>query len=713
MGVVQQWVWAWCWAVLGVLVPTAVFAAPIDVLRSGHPNAIHADNKDRFYLDYGADVVRYGTSVERTFRYSAPKDMSISSIEHHVSPPTGTIVSLMHASERKCLDKECTKVVINHRWIQFVCKEDGACKEDTLARWQTRSGSGSNNESWKAMVRVTDQGTRQLRLTHTVVRDGKGKTTVEYRCGDQNCDANGFQEQWYSELQVTPLARIDPETHVILAPNARRSGGVLEALAGVDVSAVYDAKGGPHVFRQASAGRSFEHEHLSGSAVDHTTVDTRESGAFSSALRLPEGILTFHAFYRNSYYKGVKASFFPNGQAEHTWQVDVDSGRDTNPGWDLVAAATPQGRVMAAWLSDPKQRSTNLQLYQNLQDVRGAALPEPEGWEKDAKMGALLAGAGVGWMQWELGSSTPSASTLEGATAARVDAAYRVRDAIMAEASLEARWGRFMFGGSYARQAIEGLERDLGLSSAMADRLNVALGVDRLIRYHDLRVQIRRARLVGQYDMDIGGAVERGGVAPSGNLDSRYQRTDVLLLNTKRVRYGILRQSEDLVLPFYAFADVPGDVDEHFRGSFVRAATVRDTAVTVGYSRLDYAAKYENNINKPFFDFDLGIGVSTALLDGSISVPAADGIPGESFSQTSTVFFPYNVELGFLMQRRSYKLHGVGGYVRTGYRGEGNLTGIVSRSTDREEAPEEHDMSLRYSRNELRHGPFFQMGVVF
>ncbi len=713
VGYVAGWVgWGSLFSV--ALLGRAVEAASVEIGRSAHPTQIMADNKDRFYLDYGAEVVRYGTAVERTFGYAPPKEMQIQSIEHRLSPPDGTLHSLMHASKSKCLDKECTKRVTDHRLVRFVCVEDGRCDQDDLARWQVSSNDSGNSESYRADLRVTEKGTPQLRVTHTVVRGGKGQVDTQYRCGSARCDAGRYTEQWFEELSVSPLARIDPERKVILAPEARGSGGLLQAMAGVDVSAVYDRSGGPHIFRQTSSGRSFEHEHLSGSAVDHTTVDTRESGAFSTALRLPDGILTFHAFYRNSYYKGVKASFFPNGQAEPTWQVDVASGRDTNPGWELRGAATPQGRILVAWLADPKVKRTVLQLYRDQAEVRAAALPEPEGWEKQAKMGALLAGVGVGWMQWEIGSTTPSGTTLEGVgLSARTRATYQLQDALMAEASLEARWGRFSFGGGYARQAVAGLERDLGLDSLTAQRLNAALGVDRLIRYHDLRVLVRRARLVGRYTMDSGNNVDFGGLPSQGVIDSTYARTDVYLLNTKRVRYGIIRQTEDLVLPFYAFADVAGETEERFVGSFVRSATVRDTAVTVGYSRLDYAAKYENKVSKPFFDFDLGLGVSKALLDEPISVPATDVSEGQDFSSTGTIFFPYNLELGFLLQRRSYDLHGLGWYARAGYRGEGNLTGVITRITDREEPPESDDLTLRFSRNELRHGPFFNLGVVF
>ena len=59
-----------------------------------------------------------------------------------------------------------------------------------------------------------------------------------------------------------------------------------------------------------------------------------------------EGVLTFHYFYRNSYYKGVKATWFPDAVQDRAWSVDLDNARDTNPGWNLLAAATPQGRVL-------------------------------------------------------------------------------------------------------------------------------------------------------------------------------------------------------------------------------------------------------------------------------------------------------------------------------------------------------------------------------
>ena len=687
------------------------------------PRALFADDKDRFYIDRGGEVVRWTTLQDKVFTWPAPKEWSTSQLTHAIAPKTGTLHSLQEVSRSRCLDKECTKRVTDYQLFLWECDEGGRCDKDSLATWSRRSGD-KNYTTHRAEHRVTEKGTLLLHEITTRVSEKEVKVDHDYRCGKKRCEAAAWEEQFFAEMDHPPTFRIDESSRQITGPGlprARTEGvGLLEAMANVDTVMLYDRRGNPHVFWHQSNSRSFAHRYVdpAGPAVQVETVDSVESGASAAGVRLgPQGVLTFHYFFRNSYYKGVKATFWPQGEGEPAFQVDIASGRDDNPGWNLLAASTPQGRVLMGYTADPKGKGGYvLRLFDSVDDVKAAAKPEPEGWEKKHKKAFLLAGAGVAYVDWQLMSAPTEAGDLEGVEDPgryQITSEYLLAPSLMGEATAEAKLGRLSFGASYARQAIKDGLSEAGLSEAEVNRLYGTIGVDRIIKYHDVRVQVRRGQMVGTYDLRPEQTEGSPVTARSGTIDQTYERMDVYLLNTWRVRYGILRQSERLTLPFYAYSIEEGETDYAFAGSFTSAATVTDTAFTLGYSRLDYAAKFENKVSRLFLDGDIGIGLSRADLDRSVEVGGWDGAPSETVSEVRTVFLPFNVETGYILMRRSYDLHGLGWWARAGLRAEGNVTGIVHKPGEREEAAEESSVTTTFSRMELRSGPFFNLGAVF
>lgn len=172
-----------------------------------------------------------------------------------------------------------------------------------------------------------------------------------------------------------------------------------------------------------------------------------------------------------------------------------------------------------------------------------------------------------------------------------------------------------------------------------------------------------------------------------------------------------------------------GQTSYRYIDSFPSTLQFNDYGLTVGYSRLDYAAKFENKVTAPFIDADVGLGFSSARLDEAVtptdtdtgSTTAVTTSSGEVLQQaepeaihrSTTFMIPFNMEVGGILLRRTAKLRGLGWYGRVGYRVTGSISGSASKPADLSEAAVTANQRVTYSRFELRHGPFFDVGAVF
>jgi len=407
------------------------------------------------------------------------------------------------------------------------------------------------------------------------------------------------------------------------------------------------------------------------------------------------------------------------------WQIDIDHDDESNPGWKLQAASTPQGRILVGYSRDPKDRDLQgegryrLRLFDSADALAAAEVAPPENADSKYKNWFLLAGAGGMWATWSLTSEPPDdeedLEVLDGAHL--MDTRYAIPRTLMAEATIEARLGRLKFGASYAQDRLEEEFEAIADEQAqeLYDRLYGMLGVERIIKYHDIQLRFRRARLITEYDIAAQDSLGDEGRTASGVVSSEYQRFDMFLLNTWRVRYGISHQRYSSYLPFYVWHLAEGDTEYVFVDSFSSEAEFSDFGLTVGYSRLDYAAKYENNVFDWFLDGDAGLGWSTAVLEDPITVTLVteDDELSEKIDKVGGLLLPFNAELGVIFMRRSHRLRGFGGYARGGYRAEGSFAGSVGKPSDKDEASEIEIWSEQFTRFDLRHGPFFGAGIVF
>ncbi len=657
---------------------------------------IYTDSKNRFYADFGNTVYRITDEVDKEFSFFSPAE-GFSAVSHQTSvAPSGVIYSMIRG--RKTVYNKKGKVSKRYYRVDFQkCLENGECINRKIASW-SRSEGQKNYTKYSVKFIIGEKGTPLYSVSEIRCRHKKGCRTIntEFFCDESSCNQQTMNEILQSERKVIPVCRYGESGVEIICANKKRK---FYRIVLYDVTRFYDSRGIPHIFFQNKNDKSFSHATVTNGQIKEEKIDMPESGFSNAAAALPEGeIVAFSYFYRNPFYKGVLATFINrNGDKE---QHVVHRERDANPGWGLKAAATSRGRVMLSYKKDGRKSERVYRIFRNKEAVAEAALDEPEGWERDYRNFFFMGGGGIMYSFWHITSARPSSEDVPGDRIIKPD--YNLADSLINEFSVEGRYGSFSLALTYLKSFIsDKIEATAGKKAATSfDFLAGSIGFDKLFLGLDLRVS-------GKYGKIKGGYRDKAGLDSPAIFDSDYRFLSLSLLDAYRLRYSVFYQNYDFHIPVYAYKVEDGKKSFSFSDSFGAGVRFHDVGFTFGYSRLDYAVKYENKVFDWFVAGDIGIGLSIASLEKSRKVE------DENISRVFTFMFPFNLEGGIIWYKRWHRIYGTGIYSKIGYRVNGNFTGFNSKPDDLEDPVSGGFIHTSFQRTEIRHGPFLSLGFVF
>jgi hypothetical protein len=403
-------------------------------------------------------------------------------------------------------------------------------------------------------------------------------------------------------------------------------------------------------------------------------------------------------FYRNAFYKGLKAL---RGRGAEWSAVDVDASSERNLGWELHAARATDGSILVSYLDDVLDKRRVTRHYASLEELWNEARPEPTGWEARPELVSLVAGGGFTYARWGLWSSDPGAQNGHGSW----DVTYELASTRVGRAFLEGEVGHLKLGASYLHSLVgDELSTQAGTSAKRAfDLVTAVVGWDQLFLYQDVQVRLEWGSLRG-----LAHAV--GPTTEDVVFTSPRRRVEVDLLSAFRIKLALAYEYFRGPFGAYVYGVRSGEKTYALVGSAFDQATFHDFSVSLGYSLLDYTAKYETNVSRPFIDVQVGLGRSLISLDHEIVTDA----PFEARQHTFPMFLTGDVEVGWLVQRRSYALHGLGFFGRAGVRAHGLwYPGGADKPSDRDKAATTDDTELLVSRAQGFFGPYFDLGVVF
>ncbi|HYQ05328.1 MAG TPA: hypothetical protein VER96_41935 [Polyangiaceae bacterium] len=454
--------------------------------------------------------------------------------------------------------------------------------------------------------------------------------------------------------------------------------------------------------RTARVTSSTDGVHFSGSIVD-----TRESGWQLEALPTDTGAMVVYYYFRSPSDKGLRAADLSNGKLVHQRILVMREDR-WNAGWHLHLV---QDRTQAA-------QGTLLSYLSNVEgeDRVWARFDSPTNLLSGPKIGAdadgyknwfVQLGAGVWYTWWHLKSPAPSAGEVDGAKIGATT--YDVTPALLLSANLEARWGPVDVGLSYAQNYLDSASKKLGESTRL---LTGSIKIEDLLPGHDIKAEGVWGRYHGDAQRDVSDAAVPPDTATTTTermaLDTSYVDVHLFALNQWRIKYGLGFSSYSIPAPIFAYSAAAKQLHYDFAGSALRDTRFNNIDLAVGYSKLDYAAKYENRYFGPMFDVTLAGGISLISFN-------AIATPEGNLSDGLGLHFRGNAMLGWLWMQRFNSLGGLGFYVRPTYAIEGSFAGgAISRPEDRKsDKADKADKQAAFEVLSLRHGPWLDAGIIW
>jgi len=133
-----------------------------------------------------------------------------------------------------------------------------------------------------------------------------------------------------------------------------------------------------------------------------------------------------------------------------------------------------------------------------------------------------------------------------------------------------------------------------------------------------------------------------------------------------------------------------------------------------GYDELSYAKRYENNFSRFYFQGLFGIGLGQVTGDfEKVATQKATSLGYDDITSPITFAVDYALDFGYIWQKKSKTLKGLGFSTQLGYKVRGTYFGAGTSSEKDEDSTESNDLSLEFSRNDIWHGPYVSVNIIF
>ncbi len=380
------------------------------------------------------------------------------------------------------------------------------------------------------------------------------------------------------------------------------------------------------------------------------------------------------------------------GSVESEGFVFTSSKR--NVGFDLEVYKREDGELVVSARDSTEDREVHFLLVKEdlKRLVREGDIPPEYLFERNLEL-HLSAYTGVYYLSGAL--SPPDIEGME-------DVTYRAGATPFYGVFLSGRSGNYQLAVSYLR---EWLREELGRDEA-AEVLVGVVNINRFIKpYWSLRVGYERVRFTAQIEQ------------PSYASDTQRVKVSYNTFYAKVImERGIYLGGE------YVRSTGPGLFT--FSSGVIRTdlllderASLEALLLVVGYDSLAYARRYETNISGPYLSGKVGYGVGRVRLSEDLIRRAeALGYRVDRNYVDLQMALRAEAEVGFLIQRRWVSLKGGGLALNLGYRVSYSVfsdRSPYSSRDDRIELYQTEGLYERFGREDLVHGPFLQLSVIF
>ena len=387
--------------------------------------------------------------------------------------------------------------------------------------------------------------------------------------------------------------------------------------------------------------------------------------------------------------------------------MDLSWESNRNLGWNLDGAIAGNGSVLLTWNDDILNDRQVFRYWPSVDALLESGKAAPTGWVLEPSSSYFVAGAGAIYDFHHLTSVADSGIPASSV----IDANYQLAGTLSSQFLLEGEVGGVKLGATYLHSLVGGaLEDSIGTDAKRAFQVVTAFaGWDKLFLDYDVQLKLEWGHLSG-------GMTVPGQPSLSRSIDTNYLQAEVNLLNEYRLKFGLEVSRLNAPMPVYAWGILSGDSYYQFLTGGIRQVEMLDFSLTLGYSLLDYVSKYEVNVFRPYLDGKFKVGALLGIADQRLDIPAPFD---DEMAWELGLILGGEVEAGLLLQARSYALHGLGFFVKSGVRFRGHLrmAGLQPDDpADEEDGPKTASGDDSHYQMHVVHlsvGPFIQFGIVF
>jgi len=415
-----------------------------------------------------------------------------------------------------------------------------------------------------------------------------------------------------------------------------------------------------------------------------------------------DGVIAIYR-YINEYNKGLYLLSYASksGGQKGGWLFNSEI---QNIGFDPSIYYNLSNEIVVAAYNS----STDLPVFFTLTDQDMKKLPATleKNEFNNEKTASFMLGSGISHLSWDAKSRVKK----DGVTFTDID--YEISDTLFTSANLEAMFAGYSLSVNFLQNRTDGLIADeIDSGGNKTSRTLSKNASSYLFGTIDLPGMLSPSSSL-RIQAEIGETV---GIARVKSNDGSIRFKE---FSTEKVRFAVLAIQErgfligaDLVtykMPSaIGFSNNAGTIvysnfDPDFEFTSVR--------FLFGYDPLAYTKRYETNYHRPYMAGSGNIGLGWAEISDDVKT-AALSTTGKAGISNDQVYFTlgFDIEAGYLWQRRSKRFHGLGYSFSAGYRANFSWLGAGSEGSDENT----NDLFLEFERQDIMHGPYLKVNLIY
>ena len=580
--------------------------------------------------------------------------------------------------------------------LKRYCPEDGDCRKRIVNQNGRLLKEFSSEKTVSALGRSRYWDRIYLLVRHSYERgDNSG---WEVKLFDQNGDYQNVDQTWKKAeaLDIFPtfkgnLAVLQPDGLHIWTTGGRliHQVEVSESLTHGRIQANLDGT-------LATIGVSSNNTVWLGDAESWTKTNltlTRRGdrrGIFTAYPIPDDGTAGVVYDYENVYRKGL---YMVRSEGD-TGPVFLSS--DRNVGWDPELLITDSEYLISA-KDSTHERPVQVSVPRQELNDREWPNPDLEKFPEGGNNVSMFAGVGVMSRHWRAESKVKKNGTIF----TNVD--YNFNRALLRKAQFQGRIGSTRYVLNYLKQLTEEkIEKKAGRTAS--ESVEYLTGMIEFENYispsSSLRLGYRRSKTEG-----LASITHSTKPDTSESFNVKFQEFGLYQM-LERGRYYGLEYTNYQLPSAVGFSNqnqniVYSDFDSEFG--------FQTLSFIAGYDPQSYAKRYETNYSGWFVSGDGGLGLGWAEISDRIKREAKSTTGKDEISIPLFLALEATIETGYLWQRRTRFLGGLGLQTLLGYRADATWM-AVGRNDENDDVDQ---LVLEFDREDIWHGPFVRFNIIF